>query len=71
MSKTKTTTNIENLLETYNPKKLGEVEVNYMRRKYVDFEVPVSHSHIENGIIDCVWLIEGYVNPRDTKKCIY
>ena len=69
MSKTKTTTNIENLLATYNPKKLGEVEVNYMRRKYVDFEVPVSHSHIENGIIDCVWLIEGYVNPRDTKKC--
>ena len=69
MSKTKTTKNIEQALTTYKPNKLGKLQLNYQRTQYMKFEVPVTHGSVNNGLVDCVWLAEGYTNHIDTFYC--
>jgi hypothetical protein len=46
MAKTQLTKNIEKALAQYMPNKLGELHLNYMRKQYMEFEVPVTHSSI-------------------------
>lgn len=67
--KTKLTQNIEKALCSYRPAKLGELHLNYMRKQYMEFEVPVTHSHIEDGLVDAVWLAEGYANHELNYYC--
>lgn len=69
MSKTQLTKNIEHALKSYKPAKLDSFELNYRRGQYMSFEVPVTHCHIEEGIVDCVWLAEGYNNHRNITYC--
>ena len=71
MSKTQLTKNIEKALAAYQPAKLDNIILNYRRGQYMDFEVPVTHSHIEDGLVDCVWLAEGFTNKRELKHCRY
>lgn len=69
MSKSILTKNIEAALSSYSPAKLSELELNYRRHQYMEFEVPVEHAHINKGLVDCVWLAEGYTNHRDGYYC--
>lgn len=69
MSKTKVTKNIEQALTLYKPSKLGKLQLNYQRAQYMKFEVPVTHGTVTNGLVDCVWLAEGYTNHIDTFYC--
>ena len=70
MSKSQLTKSIEKALTNYSPAKLSDFEINYRRHQYMEFEVPVTHSHIKDGLIDCVWLAEGYCNHRDELYCM-
>lgn len=67
--KTELTKNIERALLRYNPSELGGFEINYRRRQYLEYEVPVVHSHIEGGLVDAVWLSEGFRNPSTCMIC--
>ncbi len=69
MSKTQLTKNIEKALCTYQPAKFEDFEFNYRRGQYMEFECPVTHSHIEDGLVDCVWLAEGFNNHRKVEYC--
>lgn len=69
MSKSILTKNIEKALCRYQPAKFEDFEFNYRRKQYTEFECPVVHSHIEGGIVDCVWLAEGCNNHRETFYC--
>ncbi len=67
--KSELTKQIETALTTYNPSNLSGFEVNYRREQYRDFEVPVTKSHIEGGLVDYVWLAEGYNNHSTYSYC--
>ena len=67
--KSELTKQIEKALSTYNPAELGGFEINYRRRQYLEYEVPVVHSHIEGGLVDAVWLSEGFRNPSTCMIC--
>lgn len=69
MGKTQLTKNIEKALHTYQPAKFDGFEFNYRRKQYMTFECPVTHSHIEDGLVDCVWLAEGFKNPSSCNIC--
>lgn len=69
MSKTKLTKQIEHKLSTWQPKKLGDLEIAYLRPNYLEFEVPVSHGCVQGGLVDCVWCVEGFTNQREYKHC--
>ena len=69
MSKTQLTRDIEAALTTYQPSAFEDFEINYRREQYKDFEVPVTKSHIEGGLVDCVWLAEGYNNHSCYSYC--
>lgn len=69
MAKSQLTKSIEQALTTYQPAKFGDFEINYRRGQYREFEFPVTHSHIEDGLIDYVWLAEGYCNHGSNSYC--
>ena len=69
MSKSQLTKNIERALSSYSPSSYGDFEFNYRRKHYLEFECPVTHSHIEDGIVDAIWLAEGYNNHRVQNYC--
>lgn len=69
MSKTQLTKSIETALSRYQPAKFDDFEFNYRRGQYMEFECPVTHSHIEDGLVDCVWLAEGFNNHRELEYC--
>lgn len=69
MSKTELTKEIENKLKIWQPKKLNNFEIGYYRQQYADFEVPVSHGAVDNGIVDFVWCAEGFINHKEIKFC--
>lgn len=71
MSKTQLTKDIEKALLTYRPSKLGSLILNYMRNQYMEFEVPVTHGTTTDGLIDCVWVAEGFINKRELRHCRY
>lgn len=71
MAKTQLTKNIEKALAQYKPNKLGELHLNYMRKQYMEFEVPVTHSSIKDGLVDAVWVAEGFINKRELRHCRY
>ena len=35
----------------------------------MEFEVPVSHGCVQDGLVDCVWCAEGFTNSREYKHC--
>lgn len=69
MSKTKLTKQIEHKLSTWQPKKLGDLEIAYLRSSYMEFEVPVTHGCVHDGLVDCVWCAEGFTNSREYQHC--
>ena len=69
MAKTDLTKRIENRLSTYRPKELGDYKLNYMRDQYDMYEVPVTHGAVQDGLIDYVWLAEGFRNVRHVDIC--
>ena len=69
MSKTQLTKNIEKALATYAPARLDGFELNYHRKQYIEYEVPVLHSHINNGLVDAVWLAEGFNKHKEKYHC--
>lgn len=69
MSKTQLTKNIEKALATYSPAKLDGLELNYQRKQYLDYEIPVLHSHVNKGLIDAVWLAEGFNKYKEKYHC--
>ena len=70
MGKSELTKSIEKALLVYKPTKLDGFEINYRRQRYIDYEGPVQHAHIEKGLIDCVWLVEGYNNHTFEPHCM-
>ena len=69
--KTKLTQNIEKALCSYRPAKLGELHLNYMRKQYMEFEVPVTHATIQDGLVDAVWVAEGFIDRHEDRCCRY
>lgn len=69
MSETALTREIKDKLNLWKPKKLGPLEVAYYRKQYADEEVCVTHGCTTSGIIDYVWLAEGFTNPIKTTNC--
>lgn len=69
MAKTELTKKIEAKLSTYRPKELGDLKINYMRDQYDMYEVPVTHGTIQNGLIDYVWIAEGFRNTHKEPYC--
>jgi hypothetical protein len=69
MAKTDLTKHIEARLNTYNPKELDGYKLNYMRDQYSMHEVPVTHGSITDGLIDFVWLAEGFTNAHKKYTC--
>lgn len=53
----------------WQPKKLGNLEIAYLRPNYMEFEVPVTHGCVQGGLVDCVWCVEGFTNSREYKHC--
>ena len=71
MAKTQLTKNIEKALAQYRPNKLGELHLNYMRKQYMEFEVPVTHSSIKDGLVDAIWVAEGFIDRHEERCCRY
>lgn len=69
MSKSTLTRKIEQALTTYAPASFEDFEINYRRGQYKAFEFPVTHAHIEDGLVDLVWLAEGYNNHTMSSYC--
>lgn len=69
MSKSALTKEIECALARYSPAQLDGFEFNYRRGQYLEYEMPVVHSHIESGLVDAVWLAEGYNNHSSYSYC--
>lgn len=69
MSKSQLTKEIESALSRYSPASLDGFEFNYRRGQYMEFEVPCTHSHIEDGLVDAVWLAEGFNNHHTASYC--
>ena len=67
--KTDLTKRIEQRLASYRPTTLGTFKPNYMRSSYDMYEVPVEHGNTKAGLIDYVWLCEGFTDSRDTYFC--
>ena len=70
MAKTELTKRIEARLSSYRPKELGDYKLNYHRDQYDMYEVPVTHGYIQDGLVDYVWLAEGFTNIRQEPYCI-
>lgn len=67
--KTDLTKKIERRLDQYRPAKIAGFKVNYFRKNYGMFEVPVSHSNVKAGLIDYVWLAELEFTSKDYYEC--
>ena len=65
------TRKIEDKLARWQPTKIGDLEISYYRKQYMDFEVPVTHGTITSGIVDCVWCAEGFNNKSEYFCCNY
>lgn len=69
MSKTKETRLIEEKLDNWKPTKLANFKPSYMRTQVGIHECTVTHGDTKSGIIDYVWIADGFANERRTNKC--
>ena len=69
--KSELTRKIEDKLSRWYPSKIGNFEIALRRQQYKGFEVPVTHGSIKDGIIDCVWCAEGFINRAEKYECAY
>lgn len=69
MSKTKETRLIEEKLDFWKPTKLSKFKPSYMRTQVGIHECTVAHGDIKSGIVDYVWIADGFTNEKDTYKC--
>lgn len=63
--KTDLTRKIEDKLKRWKPSMLSNIEIAYQRCQYSEFEVPVKHGSVKDGIVDFVWCIEGFTNKKE------
>lgn len=69
MSKTKQTRLIEEKLDNWKPSKLANFKPSYMRTQVGIHECTVTHGDTKSGIVDYVWIADGFTNERSTNKC--
>lgn len=69
MSKTKNTKLIEEKLDNWSPNKLANFKPSYMRTQVGIHECTVTHGDTKSGIVDYVWIADGFANERTTYKC--
>lgn len=69
MSKTKETRLIEEKLDKWSPNKLVNFKPSYARTQIGIHECTVTHGDTKSGIVDYVWIADGFANERTTYKC--
>lgn len=69
MSKTKETQLIEEKLDNWKPSKLANFKPSYMRTQVGIHECTVTHGDTKSGIVDYVWIADGFANEKSTYKC--
>lgn len=69
MSKTKETRLIEDKLDNWTPSKLANFKPSYMRTQVGIHECTVTHGDTKSGIVDYVWIADGFANEKSTYKC--
>lgn len=69
MSKTKETRLIEEKLDNWKPSKLANFKPSYMRTQVGIHECTVTHGDTKSGIVDYVWIADGFANEKSTNKC--
>nr|DAP55398.1 MAG TPA: DNA repair protein MmcB-like protein [Caudoviricetes sp.] len=69
MSKTKQTRLIEEKLDNWKPSKLANFKPSYMRTQVGIHECTVTHGDTKSGIVDYVWIADGFANERSIHKC--
>lgn len=69
MAKTKETRLIEEKLDNWRPNKLANFKPSYMRTQVGIHECTVTHGDTKSGIVDYVWIADGFANEKNTYKC--
>lgn len=69
MAKTKETRLIEDKLDNWTPSKLANFKPSYMRTQVGIHECTVTHGDTKSGIVDYVWIADGFANEKSTYKC--
>lgn len=71
MSKTKETKLIEQKLDLWKPSNLSGFKPSYMRTQIGIHECTVAHGDTKSGIVDYVWIADGFDNEEAKYTCEY